>query len=156
MGHERMEESQDTRENGVHDGEDRGLGGGIGAVQDGLCSLHKPVAVVAPEEVVEQSRHLVEAVALVGIPERGVHGVELREHVQCDVGEFMLGEIRRGIARALHLPEAAGIPELVGEVAALLDLLLIKLDVLALRGDTNDAEAETVGAVFCDQVERIG
>ena len=57
---------------------------------------------------------------------------------------------------AAHLPKSAGIPELVAEVPAKLDALLGKPDVLALRRDRDDAEAEAVGAVFLDEIERIG
>ncbi len=46
--------------------------------------------------------------------------------------------IRDGIDRALHGAEAAGIPQFVAEVAALDNLLLVELDVLALRGDAHE------------------
>ena len=47
-------------------------------------------------------------------------------------------------------------PELVAEIAALLDLLFIEADVGALRRDAHEAEAESVGAILGDEIERIG
>ena len=58
--------------------------------------------------------------------------------------------------RPAHLAEAAGVPELVAEVLAALDPLLLEADVLALGRDRDDAEAQAVGAVLVDQVERVG
>ncbi len=52
----------------------------------------------------------------------------------------------RGSNRPLHGAEAAGVPEFVAEVAALDDLLLVELDVLPLRRDAHEAEAQAVGA----------
>jgi hypothetical protein len=80
-----------------------------------------------------------------------VVGVELR---RVDPGEDgRRDELSPG--RPAHLPEAAGVPELVAEVLAALDPVLLEADVLALRRDRDDAEAQAVGAVFVDQVERI-
>jgi len=57
--------------------------------------------------------------------------------------------------RAGHLAEAGGVPELVAEVAALADAVLVEEDVLPLRGDGQQAEAEAVGAELGDEVERL-
>src|SRR5205085_5218698 len=45
---------------------------------------------------------------------------------------------------ALHLAETAGVPELVAEIAAQFDILLIKEHVLAQRRAANRAEADRV------------
>jgi hypothetical protein len=53
------------------------------------------------------------------------------------------------------LPEAARVPQLVAEVLAPFDPVFLKPDVLPLRCDRNDAEAQAVGAVLLDQVQRV-
>ena len=62
----------------------------------------------------------------------------------------------RGACATLHLAEAAGVPELVAEVAAQLDVLLVEEHVLAERRAAHGAEAEGVRAVFGDEFERVG
>ena len=57
---------------------------------------------------------------------------------------------------ALHLAETAGVPELVAEIAAQLDVLFIEQHVLAERRAAHHAEAQGVRAVFGDEVERVG
>ena len=58
--------------------------------------------------------------------------------------------------RPRHLPEAACIPELVAEVPSELDSFLAEKYVLALRRAVHDAEAQAVGAVAGNDVERVG
>ena len=57
---------------------------------------------------------------------------------------------------AVHLPEPAGVPQLVAEILAALNAVDLKANVLPLRRDGNDAEAQPVRAVRVDQVERVG
>jgi hypothetical protein len=52
--------------------------------------------------------------------------------------------------RALQLPEAASVPELVCEISSLFDLLLVKANVLAVRRDSHQTEPQTVRSVLCD------
>jgi len=54
------------------------------------------------------------------------------------------------------LAESAGVPQFVAEVFSALDAVFLETNVLPLRGDRNDAEAQSVGAILVDQVERIG
>ena len=67
--------------------------------------------------------------------------------------------VRRGdaVARAdaVHLQEARGVPQLGREVAVALDALLIELDVAALAFHRRQREAQSVGAIFVDQAERV-
>src|SRR5271154_1830103 len=81
------------------------------------------------------------------------------EPIEQFVGEDGAGMFPRlgvGIDLPLQGAEAADVPELVAEVAALLDLLFVEADVGALRRDADEAEAESVGAVLGDEVERVG
>ena len=55
-----------------------------------------------------------------------------------------------------HLPEPAGVPELVAEVAPQLHALFAKQYVLPLRRAVHDAEAQSVRPVAGDYVEGIG
>src|SRR2546427_11421637 len=63
---------------------------------------------------------------------------------------------RQAGSLSYELAEAAGVPEFVAEVAAQLDVLLVVEHVLAKRRAAHDAEPERVGAVFADELERIG
>ena len=56
----------------------------------------------------------------------------------------------------MHLPETAGVPKLVAEVAAQLDVLFVENDVLSQRRGAHNAQAQGVGAILGDEVERIG
>ena len=55
-----------------------------------------------------------------------------------------------------HLAEAASVPEFVTEVAADSDALFAEADILALRSNVHDAEAQAVRPEFIDEVERLG
>ena len=69
--------------------------------------------------------------------------------------------LRRGRIEALdrhaavHLGEARGVPQLGREIAIALDARGRELDVAPLRGHGGEREAERVGAVAVDQLERI-
>ena len=80
-----------------------------------------------------------------------VVGVELRRLDAREDGA------ERGVVGhlAVHLAEATGVPELVAEILATLDPVLLEADVLPLRRDGHDAEAQAVGAVLGDEVERV-
>ena len=81
--------------------------------------------------------------------------------VELQQNPFVVAGQQRGIdlalhLAALHLAEAAGVPELVAEVAAQLDVLLVEQHVLAQRRAAHGAEAQGVGAVLGDEFERVG
>ena len=81
--------------------------------------------------------------------------------VEAQQDPFVVGSEERGIDfafgfSAVHLAETRRVPELVGKVPAFLDLLLVEADVLAAGRDPHQAEAQPVGAIFRDQIERIG
>ena len=158
---ERLEEEQELANHQILDREAVGLA--LRVLQLGLRDLDVPVAEVAPEEAVELLRgggefeageRLLEDTHRVG--ERREDGVVVL------VEERGLEAGRDGVERAVvahlaaHLAEARGVPELVAEVAAALDAFLVELHVLAERRDLEQAEAQAVGAVLRDELERIG
>ena len=51
--------------------------------------------------------------------------------------------------------KAAGVPQLVAKIASFDDLLLVEADVLTLRCDAHQPEAQTISTIFRDQVERV-
>src|SRR5213592_4387347 len=63
---------------------------------------------------------------------------------------------RRAGSLSYHLTEAARVPEFVAEVAAQFDVFLVEEHVLAERRAAHGAEAEGVGAVAGDELERVG
>ena len=81
---------------------------------------------------------------VVGIAKRGIDTRRNR---------FERGIVRH---RSAHLAETGSIPKLVAEIASELDVLFVKQNVLTERRGTHCAEAERVGTVARDEVERVG
>src|SRR2546422_6677887 len=156
-----------------------GVRGGFG--QRRLARLDIPVAILAPEKPIERLCDFIEFVSGEGGVDFTNRLVELEQnpfvvrseqsridlalHFECD--SDILPEVwtlrgrttcRRdaGSTLTLHLPEAAGVPEFVAEVAAQLDVFLVEKHILAERRAAHRAEANGVGAVFRDQFERVG
>jgi hypothetical protein len=126
----------------------------LGAAQPALGQLHVPVAEVAPHEVVGGLGRVVEAE---GVDARGgpLDGaLQPREYPAVADLQNFLGQRLSGRFQALdvHEHEAAGVPHLVGEVAAHLELGGAELDVLSLGGQHHQAEADRVGAVLVDHL----
>ena len=160
-GRDRVQEQEELAEDEVLHGET--IIDQRGVAQSGFRGFDVPVAEVAPEERIETLRVggelmfvevLGRAVGEFGetLQDREVIVVELRGLDAADHG----GERRVIRHRAGHLAEAGGVPELVAEVAALADAIFVEEDILALRGDGQQAEAEAVGAELGDEVERLG
>ena len=61
-----------------------------------------------------------------------------------------------GGARPVHLSQTRNIPELRGEIAAFFDLFFIVANVLTAGRDAHQPKSQAVGAVFINQLERIG
>ncbi len=159
-GHEGMEQPQ----RGVVDidgaaDEDLLHRAGLAAVEPRLEHLKVPVAVVVPEELVHRPRH---AVHLKG-GEGGVHlacgGVEPGENPA--VGEVAVVQVDPAGGRRfaglvpVHQKKAAGVPDLVREVAA--DFVFIHRidDVLPQRRKEEHREPHGVGPVLRNEVERF-
>ena len=56
----------------------------------------------------------------------------------------------------MHLAETRRVPKFVRKISAFFDLLFIEANVLTARRNAHQAEAQTVGPIFRDQLERIG
>ena len=158
LGDERREWMQQLEDVVAHPGGHRPrlvLGRAIGALQYRLCQLEVPVAEDVPHEAIGRSRRLVEPVGLdrLGDLACGLLGLVRDPAVERLLHRLRV-EARHGDAM-VHLGEAAGVPELGREIPVALDALRRQLDVAALRGHGREREAQRVGAVFVDQLERI-
>src|ERR1017187_981154 len=120
-----------------------------------LAGLDVPVAILAPEEAVERLRRFVEPVALERCSDVTDGLVELEQDPFVVARQESPVDLALHLA-PLHLAEAAGIPKLVAEVAAQLDILLVEQHILAERGAAHRAEAQRIGAVLGDEFERVG
>ena len=157
-----MEEPEDMGEHQVDDGQLVVPEGGARRVgrrlarhaQDGLAGLDVPVAVLAPEEAVQGGGGVAEAVAGEGLVHLAHGDVEAGQDpavVRREQGrvDFLLG------GPGVQLAEAAGVPELVAEVAAQLNGLLVKEHVLPQRRRAHHPEPQRVRPVLGDQVQRV-
>ena len=117
-----------------------------------LDRLQEERAILIPEEAVERLRVRVELVLRERIGHRRMQIAELGQNI-----DVHRREARRRIRRSrpLHHAEARCIVELVGEILALLNLLLVELHVRTRRRNAHQAEAQTIGAVLRNQIERI-
>ena len=128
--------------------------------QADLGQLDAPVAVLAPDRLVQDPRHLAEAVV-------GHRAVDRRDRarrrgtgpsarrVRGARGPAPAGAASAGIdgrARAEHEP--GRVPELVAEVAGVLDLRRAEPLVVAGRRPVDHREAQRVGADLVDRPER--
>src|SRR5208283_5208702 len=81
-------------------------------------------------------------------------GVEPEEDPLVIAGEKERIDLALGLS-GLELAEAAGVPELVAEIAAQLHLLFIVENVLPQRRGSHHSEAQGVGAILADEVEGV-
>ena len=146
-------------------GADQGAAGGaflrIGAGLDlYLGDFQVPVAELVPDKAVNGPRHVVEPV----VGKAGSHlGLNLLQHrADPAVGwaehqvavrraahrAFGLGVLFEAavLALAVHQHEAAGVPELVAEVAVALAALGIEVDAAPQRGQRGKGESQRIGA----------
>ena len=113
-------------------------------VEARLDDLQVPVAELRPEERVELERRVGEVVGLELLADRGDRALQAR-----GIQRSSTLAPRRGpgsTSAGVEQDQPRGVPHLVGEVAALLDLGLGEADVLGRR-HRQQAEAERVGAV---------
>ena len=156
VGHERMEQPQKSGENEIHHRQNRFLPRLVVAENFRLRRFDEPIAIIAPEKIVESLGDLVEFVFAIRRFGRDQQFIETRQHFDRVDRKRVFLQTRRRLARPVHLAKARGVPKLGREIAALLDLLLIERDVLPARRDPHQAKAQTVRAILRDQIERIG
>ncbi len=127
----------------------------VAAVQDRLDEFEIPVAEHVPDEMVDRACGVIEAIG-------GEAGVDLGggargladdpfvdRHLDGDRIELALADA------FVHLAEARGVPQLGAEIAAGLDAIEPEADVAPLPRRDAEREAQRVGAVFVDDVQRI-
>ena len=158
FGDERGEGMQELEDLVAHPGRHRArfiLGRTVGALQHGFGQFEIPVAENIPHEPVHRPGRFVE---LVDLDRLGDLAHRFAGLVRDPVVERLFGRSRveaRHRDAAVHLREPAGVPQLGREVAVALDALGGKLDVASLRRHRRQREAQRVGPVFIDQLERI-
>ena len=117
--------------------------------------LSERVAKAAPDELVEMSGGLVEAIGFDGCG----HIIGKARHATSDPavdGELAIGGIETGVgSAAVHLAIAGGIPQLGGEVAITLHPRGRELHVAALGGQSGQGKAQGVGAVLVDEFQGV-
>ena len=121
----------------------------------GLARLQIPIAKFAPEKAIERLGGLAEIVFLQRLRDRADRVIEAQQDPFVVAGEERRIDFAFGLS-AVHLAEARRVPELVGKVPALLDLLLIKTNVLPAGRNPHQTETQPIRPIFRDQVERIG
>src|SRR5882724_6846159 len=155
MWHKGMEQSQNCRERKIHHCQGRSLFGFVLAENFSLGRLNKPVAVIAPDKIIEMLRDQIEVIFAI----RGLYRidclVEPREHFDGIDRQLLSVDLWRSIARAVHLAKTRNVPEFRRKVSAFLDLSFIKPNILASGRDAHQAESQSVGAVLVYQLERI-
>ena len=150
-----MQQAQKARQNEIHHREDGLFARNVFAEDVRLRCFDEPIAIIAPKEIVEALSHLVEFVFAVTILDCNQQFIEPRQDFDRVNRQRLLVDLRRGLARSVHLAEARGIPQLRREVAALLDLLFIERNILTAGRDAHEPETQTIRAEFRNEVERV-
>ena len=123
----------------------------LALVQARLDDLQVPVAEVAVDEGVGVLNGVGEVVGLELLGHAGDRPLQARE--QPAVLDVERARRRLDLAR-VQQDQPAGVPELVGQLLALLDLVVGEAHVLG-RGHRQQAEAQGVGAAGVDLLERV-
>ena len=128
-----------------------------------LDQLQIPVAVIAPEEVVDGQQRLVKPVTINRLVDRGDRLVQARHHPALHERQLLEAALAaivpQGPSLVVGLHELAedveGVPDLVGEVAPHLELRGVELDVLPLRAEHRQRVAHGIGPVLIDHLQRV-
>ena len=81
-----MQEAERSRQHVIHDGEGRSLFFSVGAKDVGLRRLDKPIAIVAPKEIVQLLRHEAKLVSFVRCLDAIDRLIELPEDFTREIG----------------------------------------------------------------------
>ena len=140
----------------VHQVASRASGAVLLVGQPDLGELEAPVAVLVPDRLVDEPGHLAEGVARHRLVDRLGRGGGARQEPALGgaevarIGNASLGALGDGRRpRADH--EARRVPELVGEVAGVLQLGRAEALVVARRRAVDEREAQRVGPRFVDR-----
>ena len=151
-----MQQSQYRRQHKVHDCQRRLFLRFVLTKNVSLGRFNKPVAIIAPNKIVEALRDYIELIFAVCSLDCVDCLVQARQHFDGKDRQRLSIDFWRGIARTMHLTKARDIPKLRREVTAFFDLFLVEANVLACGRDAHQTKPQAVGAVFVDQLERIG
>ena len=133
---------------------------GVGG-ESRLYQLEIPIADLAPKEVIEPLRDLVQAEAFEAPRRIRGGGLQARQDpavLEREVVGHGAERLHRGVAET-HECEATRVPDLVGEVAPVgkrtLDVLVVEADVGTHRTLAHDRVAHGVGAKLLHHPERV-
>ncbi len=121
-----------------------------------LGDLQVPVAELVPDEFVDGLGDVVETVVLEAPGDFRLHLLQGGDDPAVGLAELQvaavavgLGVVREAavVAFAVHQHEAAGVPELVAEIAVALAALAVEVDAAAQAGERGEGEAQRVGTV---------
>lgn len=130
------------------------LGACVGLGELHLGQLQVPVAQLVPREVVERLARLTEFVGVEGGVDLGAHRVEPVDDPAVGVGEGLARGHLAG-ARAVHQRELGGVEQLGYEAARGQRVRVADGQIAAGLGAAGQGEAQRVGAVGVDPVERV-
>src|SRR5450432_3301067 len=148
-----MEQTEKSRQNEIHHRQHRSLARLVVAEDFRLRRFDEPIAIITPEKIVEPLGDLIEFVFAISGFGRGKQLVETGENFDRIDGKRGFLETRHCLTWAMHLSKARGIPKLRRKIAAFLDLLLIKGNILSAWCDAHQTEAQSVRPIGRHQVE---
>src|SRR2546428_3521049 len=96
----------------------------------GLGRFDEPIAIITPEEIVEPLHNFIEFVFAISGFGRSQQLIETGENLERVNREGVLVQTRCCLTRTMHLTKARRVPKFGGEIAAFLDLLFIKGNIL--------------------------
>ncbi len=132
----------------------------VGIVCDArLDEFEVPVAVVVPEEVVDRVYRIMEPVLIDAVGDGPDGSVE--PALDPVVGQFLLGQVGdlggefEGALADAEGEQTMRVPNLIREIASHLETAFGEVDVLSVRGEHHQGEADRVGAVLLNHEERV-
>ena len=152
-GEEGVQQRERLLEDVDEDGHGPVLLGRVVGTEGELGGLEVPVAQVVPEILVGRGGRVVVAVGGEGLADRRGGGAEPAVDPAVDVAQ--LGRLPELPALEIHEEVAARVPDLVGELGAELEVVLVDEDVLRGSEEEGERELEGVGAVVVDDLERV-
>ena len=152
-GHERMQQLHDPQQHVAQ----HVLGGQLGslvlAVETGLGQLDIPVAVGVPDEVVDLGGGHAQLIRLQIVGDLADQRIQAAEHPL--VLQLQLLRQLHLVDGQVHHHEAAGVPDLIGEVAHSLALLHKETHIVAGAVAGNEVETQSVSAVLLRHLQRV-
>ena len=152
-GHERMQQLHDPQQHIAQHVLGGQLSSLILAVETGLGQLDIPVAVGVPDEIVDLGGGHTQLIRLQIVGDLADQRIQTAEHPL--VLQLQLLRQLHLVNGQVHHHEAAGIPDLIGEVAHSLALLHKETHIIAGAVAGDEVEAQSVGAVLLRHLQRV-